>query len=163
MRSNMFFYLFSIDIIKMSIFIYLPPKYVIGNFAILPILAWDVPKAELQFGAPWFRIEIIPVWEVTESWPLTTENVCIPSQYGYFESFPFHQIFFLFSSARPRDFDGMLGTGLPMSMYTTKTTIDMWRFNIPQLRILNIFCKWQISIKLFYLYQRLQLHRQLLL
>ena len=92
------------------------------------------PKAELQFGAPWFRIEIIPVWEVTESWPLTTENVCIPSQYGYFESFPFHQKFFLFSSARPRDFDGILGTGLPMSMYTTKTTIDMWRFNIPQLK-----------------------------
>ena len=41
---------------------------------------------------------------------------------------------FLFSSVRPRDFDGMLGTGLPMSMYTTKTTIDMWRFNIPQLK-----------------------------
>ena len=40
----------------------------------------------------------------------------------------------LFLSVRPRDFDGMLGTGLPLSMYTTKTTIDMWRFNIPQLR-----------------------------
>jgi hypothetical protein len=106
------------------------------------------------------RLFLFGKWQ---SWPLTTENVCIPSQYGYFESFPFHQIFFLFSSARPRDFDGMLGTGLPMSMYTTKTTIDMWRFNIPQLRILNIFCKWQISIKLFYLYQRLQLHRKLLL
>ena len=35
---------------------------------------------------------------------------------------------FLFSSAKPRDFDGMLGTGLPMSMYTTKTRIDKWRF-----------------------------------
>jgi hypothetical protein len=31
---------------------------------------------------------------------------------------------FLFSSAKPRDFDGMLGTGLPVSMYTTKTPID---------------------------------------
>jgi hypothetical protein len=41
---------------------------------------------------------------------------------------------FLFSSARPRDFDGMLGTGLPVSMYTTKAPIDMWRFNVPQLK-----------------------------
>jgi hypothetical protein len=35
---------------------------------------------------------------------------------------------FLISSTRPRDFDGMLGTGLLVSMYTTKTPIDMWRF-----------------------------------
>ena len=41
---------------------------------------------------------------------------------------------FLFSSARPRDCDGMLGTGLPASMYTTKAPIDMWRFNVPQLK-----------------------------
>jgi hypothetical protein len=32
---------------------------------------------------------------------------------------------FKFSSAKPRDFDGMLGTGLPLSMYTTKTPIDI--------------------------------------
>ena len=31
---------------------------------------------------------------------------------------------FLFSSAKPRDFDGMLGTGLPVSMYTPKTPTD---------------------------------------
>jgi len=31
-------------------------------------------------------------------------------------------------------FDGMLGTGLPVSMYTMKTPIDMWRFNVPQLK-----------------------------
>jgi hypothetical protein len=70
-------------------------------------------------------------------------------QYGCFESFPFHQNFFFrlpahmnlmeclgtgLPSARPHDFDGMLGTGLPVSMYTTKTPIDMWRFNIPQLK-----------------------------
>ena len=60
---------------------------------------------------------------------------------------------YLFSSARPREFDGMLGTGLSVSMYTTKMPIDMWHFNDSQL---NIFCKRQISIKLFYLYQRLQ-------
>jgi hypothetical protein len=30
--------------------------------------------------------------------------------------------------------DGMLGTGLPASMYTTKAPIDMWRFNVPQLK-----------------------------
>ena len=34
----------------------------------------------------------------------------------------------LFSSARPHDFDGMLGTGLPVSMYT------MHRFNISELK-----------------------------
>ena len=39
----------------------------------------------------------------------------------------------LISSARPHDFDGMLGTGLPVSMYTTKTPIDMRRFNVLQL------------------------------
>ena len=38
------------------------------------------------------------------------------------------------SAARPRDFDGMLSTGLPVSMYTTKTPIDMWCFNVPQLK-----------------------------
>jgi hypothetical protein len=32
---------------------------------------------------------------------------------------------FLFSSAKPHDFDGMLGTGLPLSMYTAKTPIDI--------------------------------------
>jgi hypothetical protein len=41
---------------------------------------------------------------------------------------------FLFSSAKPRDFDGMLGTGLPVSMYTTKTPIDKWHFNFTQLK-----------------------------
>jgi hypothetical protein len=28
----------------------------------------------------------------------------------------------------------MLGAGLPVLMYTTKTPIDMWRFNVPQLK-----------------------------
>jgi hypothetical protein len=64
---------------------------------------------------------------------------------------------FLFSSAKPRDFDGMLGTGLPVSMYTTKTPIDKCHFNVAQLKdFFYIFCKRQISIKLFYLHQRLQ-------
>jgi hypothetical protein len=35
-----------------------------------------------------------------------------------FESFPFREKL-LFSSAKPCDFDGTLGTGLPVSMYTT--------------------------------------------
>jgi hypothetical protein len=62
---------------------------------------------------------------------------------------------FLFSSAKPRDFDGMLGTGLPVSMYTTKTPIDKCHFNVTQLKdFFYIFCKRQISIKLLYLYQR---------
>ena len=41
---------------------------------------------------------------------------------------------FLFSSAKPQDIDGMLGTGLPGSMYTTKTPIDKCHFNITQLK-----------------------------
>ena len=40
----------------------------------------------------------------------------------------------LISFARPRDFDGMLGTGLPVSMYTTKTPIDLRRLNVHQLK-----------------------------
>ena len=55
----------------------------------------------------------------------------------------------LFSSAKPHDFDGMLGTGLPVSMYTTKTPIDKWHFNVTQLIFFYIFCKRQISIKLY--------------
>jgi hypothetical protein len=43
-------------------------------------------------------------------------------------------------------------------MYTTKTPIDMCRFNVRSstLKNLSIFCKRQISIELFYSYQRLQ-------
>ena len=68
----------------------------------------------------------------------------------------FHSVkILLFSSARSRDFDGTPGTELSVSMYTTKTPIDMCRFNVRSstLKNLNIFCKRQISIKLFYLYQ----------
>ena len=39
-------------------------------------------------------------------------------------SYHFHCVKnFLFSSAKPPDFDGMLSTGVPVSMYTTKTPI----------------------------------------
>ena len=40
----------------------------------------------------------------------------------------------LFSPAKPHDFDGMLGTGLSVSMYTMKTPIDKCRFNVTQLK-----------------------------
>jgi hypothetical protein len=36
----------------------------------------------------------------------------------------------LFSFARSRDFDGLIGIEHPVSMYTTKTPIDMCRFNV---------------------------------
>jgi hypothetical protein len=71
----------------------------------------------------------------------------------------FHSVkILLFSSARSRDFDGLIGIELPVSMYTTKPPIDLCRFSVRSstLKNLNIFCKRQISIKLFYLYQRLQ-------
>jgi hypothetical protein len=64
----------------------------------------------------------------------------------------------LFSSTRSHDFDGLISIELLVSMYTTKTPIDLCRFNVRSstLKNLNIFCKRQISIKLLYLYQRLQ-------
>ena len=41
---------------------------------------------------------------------------------------------FLVSSAKPHDFDGMLGTGLPVSIYITKTPINKCHFNVTQLK-----------------------------
>ena len=57
------------------------------------------------------------------------QSVCI-----YIMNVSIPSILFLFSSAKPPDFDGMLGTGLPVSMYTTKTPIDKQRFNVTQLK-----------------------------
>jgi len=43
----------------------------------------------------------------------------------------FHSVkILLFPFARSRDFDGMLSAELPVSMYTTKTPIDMCRFSV---------------------------------
>jgi hypothetical protein len=64
-------------------------------------------------------------------------QVIVPYRYGMtLVSNHFHSVNkrFLFSSAKPRDVDGMLGTELPVSMYTTKTPIDKWRFNVTQLK-----------------------------
>jgi hypothetical protein len=48
--------------------------------------------------------------------------VCIDQLLNTVVSNHFHFVKILFfSSARSRDFDGMLDTGLPVSMYTTKT------------------------------------------
>ena len=49
----------------------------------------------------------------------------------------------------------MLGTGLPVSKYTTKTPINMWRFNVLQLKEFLTFSVKDISIKLFHLYQNI--------
>ena len=47
----------------------------------------------------------------------------------------------LYSSAKPRDFDGMIGTELPVSMYKTKTPIDNWLLNVTQLKQnVDMFC-----------------------
>ena len=77
--------------------------------------------------------------------------------YGCFESFPFRQNFVIFVR-QITWFRWNVKHWLPVSMYTTKTPIDMCRFNVRSsiLKNLNIFCKRQISNKLFYLYQRLQ-------
>ena len=43
----------------------------------------------------------------------------------------FHSVkILLFSSARSHDFDVLIGIELPVSMYTTKTPIDLCRFNV---------------------------------
>ena len=54
--------------------------------------------------------------------------------YACFESFPFRQKL-LFSSAKPRDFDGMLDTRLPVSMYTTKLQSISGVWTLPNLKI----------------------------
>ena len=70
----------------------------------------------------------MPVHSIVLQW-FTTDSV----QYGV--SNHFHSVKnLLFSTAKPCDFDGMLGTGLPVSMYTTKTPIEKCRFNVTQLK-----------------------------
>ena len=54
---------------------------------------------------------------------------------------------FLFLSAKPRDFDGMLGTGLPVSMYTMNLQSISAILTLLNLKNFYIFCKRQISIK----------------
>ena len=111
------------------------------------------------------------MWHVTftasEYWIWGTEYAFYSKyrikQYAWFESFPFRQKFFLFSSTRPRDFDRMLGTGFPVSMYTTKTSIDMWRFNVPQLKnFLTFSVKDRYQLNIFFV-SKTSMHRQLLL
>ena len=62
----------------------------------------------------------------TENFP-TSDNTVVLNHFHSVKNF-------LFSSAKPRDFDGMLGTVLPVSMYTTKTPIEKCRFNVTQLK-----------------------------
>ena len=72
--------------------------------------------------------------------------ISIPSKFCYFPP-PDHVISM-----------GLLALNFRCQMYTTKTSIDVCRFNVRSstLKNLSIFCKKQISIKLFYLYQRFQ-------
>ena len=42
--------------------------------------------------------------------------------------------FFRLPDHMRHDIDGMLGAGLPASMNTTKTQIDMWHFNVPKFK-----------------------------
>jgi hypothetical protein len=56
----------------------------------------------------------------------------------------------------------MLGIGLPVSMCTTKTSINMWRFNVPELKEF-LTHKRQISNKIILFVLKTSIHRQLLL
>ena len=61
---------------------------------------------------------------------------------------------------KPRDFDGVLGIGLPVSMYTTKTPIDMCRFNVTRLNELFTFSvkdRYQLNIVFV---SKTSMHRQ---
>ena len=86
----------------------------------------------------------------TQEWSLTSVQTCVcmwkngqsfkgssnlcSCVYNTLVSNHFHCVKnFVFSSAKPRDFDGLQGTGLLVSMYTTKTPIDKWHFNVTQL------------------------------
>ena len=77
--------------------------------------------------------------------------------YGCFESFPFLQNFVIFvrqiTSFRWTNWHWTSGVNVH-----NKSPIDLCRFNVRSStwKNLNIFCKRQISIKLIYLYQRLQ-------
>jgi hypothetical protein len=57
----------------------------------------------------------------------------------------------LFSSARSRDFDGLIGIELPVSMYTTQTPIDLCRFNVRSstLKILTFSVKDRYQLNYF--------------
>ena len=78
-------------------------------------------------------------------------------QYGYFESFPLCQNFVIFVRQitwfRWTNWHWTSGVNVH-----NKSPIDLCRFNVRSStwKNLNIFCKRQISIKLIYLYQRLQ-------
>jgi hypothetical protein len=57
----------------------------------------------------------------------------------------------------------MLGTGLPVSMYTTKIPIDMWRFKVPQLKeFLTFSVKDRYQLNYLFV-SKTSIHRQLLL
>ena len=76
-------------------------------------------------------------------------------RYGCFESFPFRQNFVI-SSARSRDFDGMYSTSGVSTWQKLQSICAVLTFDLQLKKIFNIFCKRQILIKLFYLYQRLE-------
>ena len=69
----------------------------------------------------------------------------------------FHSVkILLFLSARSRDFDGTPGTELPVVNVHNKNSQSICAVLTFDPQLNKIFCKRQISIKLFYLYQRLQ-------
>jgi hypothetical protein len=64
-------------------------------------------------------------------------TLCI-DLYNTLVSNHFHSVkSLLFSSSRPRNFDGMLGTGLPVSMYTAESTC-IKDFNAQAISSLNL-------------------------
>ena len=74
------------------------------------------------------------VFEITILLFLLLHKICFPEMWEFANtvvSNHFHSVkILLFSSARSRDFDGLIRIELPVSMYTTKTPIDMCRFNV---------------------------------
>jgi hypothetical protein len=87
-----------------------------------------IPRDSLEEKRSWiFHILGIFICQFKIPKPTDDNNNMLVSNH-------FHSVKnFVFSSAKPRDFDGMLSTGLSVSIYTTNTPINKWRFNVTQL------------------------------
>ena len=58
----------------------------------------------------------------------------------------FHSVkILLFSSARSRDFDGLIGIELPVSMYTTKTPIDTFYHQLKKILTFSVKDRYQLN------------------
>ena len=75
----------------------------------------------------YFTLLLVYLFSLDSTYTPDTHSAIHKKLIRCFESFSFRQNFVIFVR---QDFDGTPGTELPVSMYTTKTPIDMCRFNV---------------------------------